>query len=135
MLADMSDAKAAAEDSTVSVRTRIILYAGTWAAALLTFDLRLWPFVYMFPAGFFAFFPPGTDDEKWAIPLLCLGWLIYIVHAVFFFRARRRKLSGSCMPCSCCSSSATSVGVTTCFGEHHTGAERTAAAEIFRTRS
>jgi hypothetical protein len=88
----MSDAKLAAENSTVSVRTRIILYAGAWAAALLTFDLRLWPFVYMFPAGFFAYLPPGTDDEKWAIPLLCVGWLIYIVHALFFFRARRRKV-------------------------------------------
>jgi hypothetical protein len=88
----MSDVKPAAENSTVSVRTRIILYAGTWAAALLTIDLRLWALVYMFPAGFFAFLPPGQDDEKWAIPLLCLGWVIYIVHAVFFFRARRRKV-------------------------------------------
>jgi hypothetical protein len=87
----MSDHKPAADHSTVSLRTRIILYVGAWAAALLPIDLRLWPFVYMFPAGFFAFLPPAQDDEKWAIPLLCLGWLIYVVHAVFFFRARRRR--------------------------------------------
>jgi hypothetical protein len=86
----MSAARSAAEDSTVSLRTRVILYIGTWVAALVTLDLRLWPMVYLFPAGFFAFRPP--DDEKWAIPLLCLGWLIYIVHAVFFFRAKRRRI-------------------------------------------
>lgn len=88
----MPDAKPAAKNSTVRLRTRIILYAGTWAAALLTIDLRLWAFLYMFPTGFFAFLPPRQNEEKWAIPLLCLGWLIYIVHAVFFFRARKRKI-------------------------------------------
>jgi|GEM_PF-1101288 len=87
----MSEAKPAAENSTVSVRTRIILYAATWAAALLMIDLRLWALVYMFPTGFFAFIPSGFADAKWGIPLLVLGWIIYIVHAVFFFRARRRK--------------------------------------------
>ena len=87
----MSDDKPAADNLTVPLRTRILLYASAWAAALLTIDLRLWSLVYMFPAGFFAFLPPTQDDEKWAIPLLCLGWLIYIVHALFFFRARRRK--------------------------------------------
>jgi hypothetical protein len=80
------------ETSSVSLRVRFILYAAAWAAALLAIDVRLWSLVYMFPAGLFAFLPPGQPDEKWAIPLLCLGWSIYIAHAVFFFRARRRKI-------------------------------------------
>jgi hypothetical protein len=86
------DDKPVAEMPTLSLRVRIILYAATWAAALLAIDLRLWPLAYLFPAGLFAFLPPGQPDEKWAIPLLCIGWLIYILHAVFFFRARRRKI-------------------------------------------
>lgn len=77
--------------ATISLRVRIILHAATWIAALLAIDLRLWALVYLFPAGLFAFLPPGQPDEKWAIPLLCLGWIIYIVHAVFFFRARRPR--------------------------------------------
>ncbi|MEY2488415.1 MAG: hypothetical protein QOC70_357 [Verrucomicrobiota bacterium] len=87
----MFDDKPVAEKSTVSLRARIILYAATWAAALFAIDLRLWSLAYLFPAGLFAFLPPGQPDEKWAIPLLCLGWAIYIVQAVFFFRARQRK--------------------------------------------
>lgn len=87
----MFENKPVAEISPVYLRTRVILYAASWAAALLAIDLRLWALVYMFPAGLFAFLPPGQPDEKWAIPLLCLGWLIYIAHAVFFFRAKRRK--------------------------------------------
>jgi hypothetical protein len=87
----MSENEPVAEISTVSLRVRIILYAATWCAALLAIDVRLWALAYLFPAGLFAFLPPGQPDEKWAIPLLCLGWAIYIVHAVFFFRARRRK--------------------------------------------
>jgi hypothetical protein len=62
-----------------------------WGAVLLAIDSRLWPLVYMFPIGLFAFMPPGQADEKWALPLLFLGWGIYILHAVFFFRARQRK--------------------------------------------
>jgi len=79
------------EASSVSLRVRIILYAAAWAAALLTIDVRLWALVYMFPSGLFAFIPSGFVDAKWGIPLLVLGWIIYLVHAVFFFRARRRK--------------------------------------------
>jgi hypothetical protein len=79
------------EISPVSFRVRIILYAAAWAAALLVIDVRLWALVYMFPTGLFAFIPAGFADAKWGIPLLVLGWIIYIVHAVFFFRARRRK--------------------------------------------
>ena len=67
------------------------LYAASGAAVLLAIDLRLWSLVYLFPTGLFAFIPPGTADEKWAVPLLVLGWVIYIVHAVFYFLARRRK--------------------------------------------
>jgi hypothetical protein len=83
--------KPVTETSSVSLRIRIILYAAAWAAALLAIDLRLWPLIYMFPAGLFAFVPSGFVDAKWGIPLLVLGWIIYVVHAVFFFRARRRK--------------------------------------------
>jgi hypothetical protein len=68
-----------------------VLFAATWAAALLAIDYRLWPLVHLFPAGLFAFLPAGQPDEKWARPLLFLGWAIYVLHAVFFFRARHRK--------------------------------------------
>ena len=87
----MFDNKPASEISTVSLRARIILYAATWAAGLLTIDFRLWPLVYMFPAGLFAAIPARMIDDKWGIPLLVLGWIIYVVHAVLFFQARRRK--------------------------------------------
>jgi hypothetical protein len=86
----MSEDKPVAELLTVSLRIRIILYAATGCAALLAIDPRLWALVYMFPMGLFAFIPPGQGDG-WGIPLLFLGWAIYIVHAVFFFRARQRK--------------------------------------------
>jgi uncharacterized membrane protein YGL010W len=84
--------KPVTETSTVSLRVRIILYAAAWAAALLAVDVRLWALVYTFPTGLFAFIPAGFIEAKWAIPLLVLGWIIYFVHAGFFFRARRRKI-------------------------------------------
>lgn len=87
----MFENKPVVEISTVSLRTRVILYAAGWAAALLAIDLRLWALVYMFPTGLFAFIPTGFAEAKWGIFLLVLGWIIYIVHAVLFFRARRRK--------------------------------------------
>lgn len=87
----MLEDKPVTEILTVSLRVRIILYAATWTAALLAIDVRLWALAYLFPAGLFAFLPPGQPDEKWATPLLFLGWAIYIVHAVFFFRARRSR--------------------------------------------
>lgn len=87
----MFENKPVAEISTVSLRTRIILYASGWAAALLAIDLRLWSLVYMFPMGLFAFIPPGSADGKWGVPLLVFGWIIYVGHAVFYFRAQRRK--------------------------------------------
>lgn len=77
--------------SSVSLRVRIILYAAAWAAALLAIDVRLWTLVYLFPAGLFAFIPSGFVEAKWGIPLLVLGWIVYLVHAVFFFRVRRPK--------------------------------------------
>ena len=86
----MSEENPVAEVSTVSLRVRAVLYVASWAAALLALDYRLWALVYLFPAGLFAFMPPGMDG-KWARPLLCLGWAIYILHAVFFFRARQRR--------------------------------------------
>ncbi len=79
------------ETSRVSLRVRIILYAATWAAALLVIDVRLWALAYMFPTGLFAFVSAGFADAKWGIPLLVLGWIIYLAHAILFFRARRRK--------------------------------------------
>lgn len=79
------------EASSVSLRVRIILYAAAWAAALLAIDVRLWALVYMFPTGLFAFIPSGFADAKWGIPLLVLGWIIYLGHAVFFFRTRNHK--------------------------------------------
>lgn len=87
----MFEDKSATAILTVSLRTRVILYAATWAAALLALDLRLWALVYMFPMGLFAFIPAGYADAKWGIPLLIFGWIIYIGHAVLYFRARQCK--------------------------------------------
>lgn len=87
----MFENKPVEEISTVSLRTRVILYAASGAAVLLAIDLRLWSLVYMFPMGLFAFLPPGPADDKWAVPLLVIGWVVYIGHAFFYFRARRRK--------------------------------------------
>lgn len=80
------------ETSSVSLRVRIILYAAAWAAALLVIDVRLWALVYMFPTGLFAFIPSGFADAKWGIPLLVFGWIIYLAHAILFFRARKRQI-------------------------------------------
>ena len=87
----MPEKKRMPATAIISLRARIILYAATWCAALLVIDPRLWALAYLFPAGLFAFLPPGQPDERWAVPLLCFGWALYILHAVFFFRARQRR--------------------------------------------
>lgn len=87
----MFEDKPAAEVLTVSLRTRVLLYAATWAAALLAVDPRLWALVYLFPTGLFAFIRPGQIAAEWGLPLLFFSWTIYIVHAVVFFRTRRRE--------------------------------------------
>jgi hypothetical protein len=46
----------------------------------------------MFPMGLVAFIPPGHAVKEWGSSLLFLGWAIYIVHAVFFFRAQRKAI-------------------------------------------
>jgi hypothetical protein len=87
----MFEDKPVAQMPTVSLRARVILYSATWVAALLAVDPHLWSLAYMFPMGLLAFMPPGQIKAEWGLPLLSLGWTIYIVHAVLFFRARRRK--------------------------------------------
>lgn len=88
----MFEDKPVAEVLTVSLRTRVLLYAATWAAALPAVDPRLWALVYLFPTGLFAFARPGQIASEWGLPLLVFSWTIYVVHAVFFFRARRREI-------------------------------------------
>ena len=76
----------------VSRRIKIAGYVGAWLIALVATNPtgNLWPLVYMFPLGLAGiFFPPGLRGEGWWLLLSC--YLVYILHAHFFFRARQRR--------------------------------------------
>lgn len=91
----MPDETAVAPTSnrSVSFRLRLILYVATWIAVLIAIDVRLWALAYMLPLGIFSLLlPPGFASEAvegWT--LLVVGWLIYVVHGIFYFRARRPR--------------------------------------------
>jgi len=93
----MGDEKTAASTSnpaaTVSFRLRLMLYVATWIAVLIAVDVRLAALAYMFPSGIFkVLFPPRiAADPAWGWIFLGIGWVIYIVHAVLYFRARRPR--------------------------------------------
>ncbi len=72
-----------------SVRYRIVAYVLAWAGALFATDpsFKLWPVVYMFPLGIYAFFVPAHREHS--------GWFVlggvtaaYLVQAIVYFRTR-----------------------------------------------
>lgn len=71
-------------------RAKVTAYLVAWAAALFATDpsLRLWSLAWMFPIGLFAWIPENWKEagRVW----LAFGFLLYFVHAVFYFRARGR---------------------------------------------
>lgn len=74
-----------------SRRYKIALYVIAWAAALFATNpsASLFPLIYIFPLGLFAFlFPKSTASDGWAILIRVLA--LYVVHAVLYFRARSR---------------------------------------------
>ncbi len=73
-------------------RVKIISYVAVWLLALFVTNpaATYWPFVYMFPLGLAAFvFPTGPHGSgpAWLVGL----WLLYLFHAVLFFRARTKR--------------------------------------------
>src|SRR3954468_2984549 len=71
---------------------KIIIYVGIWLAALFATNPSAGyrPMVYLFPLGLAAFVNLrwGNDGGWWA---LGIGFAIYLVHAVFFFRSRTAR--------------------------------------------
>src|SRR5689334_8212907 len=72
---------------------KICLYVGVWIAALVMTDptLKYWPFIYMFPMGLPAFFVAPEHRQSSGLTVLIAVWCLYLVHAVFFFRARTHQ--------------------------------------------
>ena len=73
----------------VSRRSKIAVYVGAWLIALIATNPTgsLWPLIYMFPLGLAGiFYPPGLRSEGWWLLFSC--YLVYVLHAHFFFRAR-----------------------------------------------
>jgi hypothetical protein len=78
--------------ATFNRRTRVIGYIATWVVALFATNptARWWPLIYMFPLGLLQFFyPPSLREGGWGKMAFCFG--IYVVHAVFYFRARTKR--------------------------------------------
>ena len=77
-----------------SRRAKLITYVAVWLLALIATnpsgDYAL--LVYLFPMGLArVFYPPRLHDDGLIILVVC--YLIYVVHAVFYFRARRVRSS------------------------------------------
>ncbi len=74
------------------MKLKILAYIGAWLAALVATDptLGYWALAYMFPLGLFAFFFP--DDRQQAGWTVLFGVAaIYVVHAIFYFRAKTTR--------------------------------------------
>ena len=71
---------------------KILAYIVIWLLALVAVDpsLKTWALVWMFPLGLVAFFNLrlGNDGGWWVIGGVTL---IYLVHAVFYFRSRTTR--------------------------------------------
>jgi hypothetical protein len=69
---------------------KIIAYVLAWIVALFATnpDGGLWSLVWMFPIGLVAFFYPAASQGGWGV--LLIGAAVYVLHAVFYFRARSR---------------------------------------------
>ena len=73
---------------------KIAAYVAAWIGALLATDPsgQLLPLIYMFPLGLFAFVPPEHRQAGgWTV--MIAGVVIYVAHAIFYFRARTTMAS------------------------------------------
>jgi hypothetical protein len=73
-------------------RVKIISYLAAWLLALFATNPAgaYWPFVYMFPLGLAAFVFPVERHGSGLVWLVVL-WLLYLAHAVLFFRTRTKR--------------------------------------------
>lgn len=78
----------------VSLLQKVFAYALAWIGALFATDptFGLWSLVWMFPLGLFAVVAPEhRQSSGWAV--IAIGWMIYLIHAFFYFRSRSRRSS------------------------------------------
>lgn len=83
-------------ESRVQVRLSYKLggYVAAWAIALIATNptLNYWAWAYLFPLGLAAFVNlRWGNDGGWGVLGLCVG--IYIVQAIFYFRAKTFRAS------------------------------------------
>ena len=74
------------------MKLKLFTYISAWLAALVATDpsFGLWALVYMFPLGLFAFFFPEQHQiGAWTVLFGVVA--LYVVHAIFFFRARTTR--------------------------------------------
>ena len=78
--------------ASLSRRARIGMFVGAWLLAVFITNPSgtYWPLVYMFPLGLAAFVFPSSPQGS-GTPWLFGLWSLYIVHALFFFRARTTR--------------------------------------------
>jgi peptidoglycan/LPS O-acetylase OafA/YrhL len=75
----------------MALKFKVMVYIGAWLAALVATDptLGFWALAWMFPLGLYSFFFPEHHlGPAWALSAT-VG--IYLVHAVFYFRARTTR--------------------------------------------
>lgn len=73
----------------MKTRYKVISYVLAWLLALFSVDFSfgLWALAWMFPLGLFAFFfPEHRQQAGWTVMIVSVA--IYVVQAVFYFRAR-----------------------------------------------
>src|SRR5262249_61892976 len=72
--------------SPVRLRYKILAYIATWTAALLLTAPGIWSLAFMFPLGLVAVIDRHlANDGGWGVLIGC--YVLYIVHAFFFFRS------------------------------------------------
>jgi hypothetical protein len=74
------------------LRYKILGYIVAWAIALIATDptFGLWSLAWMFPLGLLRFIAPRlVSGGGWTILSAC--FVVYLVHAIFFFRARHLR--------------------------------------------
>jgi hypothetical protein len=78
----------------VALLQKVFAYALGWIGALIATDptFGLWSLVWMFPLGLFAFVAPEhRQGSGWTV--IAIGWMLYLIHAFFYFRSRSRRSS------------------------------------------
>jgi hypothetical protein len=77
---------------SVRIRDKIGVYCFAWLLTLFATDptLGLWSLTWMFPLGLFAFVAPEHRQAGgWTV--IAIGWAIYLLHGLFYFRSRSLK--------------------------------------------